>query len=156
MRQKLKRSETNTIGRLVPKTHKLSEELAPVICNNRREWVVKKANSKSGTKLCIGHDVSRAKFEAAVAHALSEGGWVAQEFVELPRMDNLFIVDGKLRRKQCPFLVRVFLLGQSIVGMDCLTAVWDEEKDLFLNSPGYGERGEALVAVLRPKNRTVV
>jgi hypothetical protein len=148
VRLKLEPRELDVIDRVVPETRKLDHQLAEIVSQDRQTWVLKKANSKSGADICIGNDVSQRKFDAALGDALSETDWVAQRYARSVRLDNLFIVAGALKRIPCPSLAHLFVLEGSLVGMDCEIAVWDQASGAFLNSPGYAEKGDGLIAVL--------
>lgn len=148
--EKLSNADRAVIDRVVPQTHKLDAAVAGNVASNRRNWVLKKASSKSGRHLCIGPDADTDSFDRTLQRAVSDGGWVAQAFVEPAAMENLFVVDGMLEQVACPAMTRVFMLDGAVAGLDCEVSVLDGATGSFRNAPGYGCVGRSLCAVAEP------
>ncbi len=92
-------------------------DLVPWIEGHREQLVLKPTHGYGGESVTIGSSVTGPHWSQAIQHAVTQGGWIVQEKVEIPEEEfPVFDADGRLRFESLKVNTNPFYVGGASVG----------------------------------------
>ena len=109
-------------------------DLLPWIEEHREELVLKPTHGYGGDNVTVGSSILERRWSSAIQTAVTQGGWIVQERVEVPEEDfPVFDDDGTLRFESLKVNTNPFYVGGAPVG-----AVTRVSRDAVINVSAGG------------------
>jgi hypothetical protein len=111
-------ADAEVVRQNVPRTEILSAALRERALAGRRDLVLKPNGSYGGVGVVVGPEVDDVTWVNAVEDALSEGGYILQQHIEVDRLTMQFVhLDtGETREADVPFCVAPYLFAGTPAG----------------------------------------
>jgi len=118
------KEDLNIIRRIIPWTKKIEDKLIvgdeevdtkSFLLKNRKNLVIKHANSYSSVAVFLGVDSDEKKWNDVVDEAL-KGDWIVQEIINLPEMNIEYWEDGTIKKEKCIYNVNPYMYNGKLGG----------------------------------------
>ncbi|WP_329003384.1 hypothetical protein OHA18_08840 [Kribbella sp. NBC_00709] len=106
-------ADAEVVRQHVPRTAILSADLRQRVLADQHEWVLKPNGSYGGVGVVVGPEVDEATWANAVDEALSEGGYIVQQHIDVDRLTMQFmhLETEETREADVPFCVAPYLFA---------------------------------------------
>jgi uncharacterized circularly permuted ATP-grasp superfamily protein len=110
------RADLEAVREHVPWTRLVDEEIAARVRRGRERFVLKPNDEYGGTGVTLGWETAAGAWDAALDRAVRDGGWIAQERIEVrrevfPICDGSRVVDRNMLVDFAPYVFRGRVAG---------------------------------------------
>ncbi|WUJ72802.1 hypothetical protein OG809_05900 [Kribbella soli] len=111
-------ADAEVVRQHVPRTEILSAGLRDRVLADRNQLVLKPNGSYGGVGVVVGPEVDEATWANAVEEALSEGGYIVQQHIDVDRLTMQFVnlETEETQEADVPFCVAPYLFGGTPAG----------------------------------------